>query len=236
MDVEVIEGDCLAIMGGMETGSADCVITDPPYGIEYHHGGMSERGRSPFQIEWGAIAGDDKPDGRWLHEAFRVMKDGAALYLVTRWDVEPEWRGLLRDAGFRLNQRLTWHKRVTGKGDLQGTYGPTCEDVLFASRGRHRLNHRPSMLLDVGCVPTWEHRYHPHQKPTALPRVLIEASTRPDDLVLDPFVGSGTTLVACRKAGRRGIGIEVDERYIPIIHRRLSAAATPLFDLAPKGG
>jgi hypothetical protein len=146
-----------------------------------------------------------------------------------RWDVEPEWRRLLKDAGFLIKQRLTWHKRSTGRGDIDGTFSPTCEDVLFASKGRHVLSHRPSMLLDVGCVPTWEKRHHPHQKPIALPRVLIEASTKHGDVVLDPFAGSGTTAVACMKAGRRCIAIELDTQYIPIIELRVRGAETPLF-------
>jgi DNA modification methylase len=228
-DITIIHGDCLERMREIPDGSVSLVATDPPYGVEYHHGNQSKGGRSPDQVEWGTILGDDKPDGRWLCEAHRVMCDGAAIYLVTRWDVEPEWRRLLAEANFRVNQRLTWHKRSSGKGDIQGTYSPTCEDVLFASKGRHVLNHRPSMLLDVGCVPTWEKRFHPHQKPVALFKGLIEASTKHGDLVLDPFVGSGSTLVACMKTGRRGIGIELDERYITVIERRVKAAETPLF-------
>lgn len=230
--IELHHGDCLEILPTLEAESVDCVIADPPYGIAYDTpkgAQKSAKRNTTGLVDWGAIVGDDAPDGRWLAECFRVMKDDTALYLMTRWDVEPEWRRLLRDAGFRVNQRLIWHKRDHGKGDLMGTYAQTCEDVLFASKGRHILNHRPPTLLDVGCVPTWEHRHHPHQKPVALPKLLIGASTQPGDVVLDPFVGSGTTLVACMKTGRRGIGIEIDNRFIPAIRRRLKDAETPLF-------
>jgi DNA modification methylase len=230
-DIQVIHGDALLVLPTLAEGSVDAIVTDPPYGIGYEHGEQSASGRSGYKIEWAPIAGDGAPDGGWLVEAYRIMRPGAALYLCTRWDVEPQWRSLLAEAGFKVCQRLTWHKRVGGKGDLKGTYAPTCEDVIFASKGRHILNRRPESLLDVGCVPTWEKRFHPHQKPVALPKLLIEASTRRDDLVLDPFAGSGSTLVACLKSGRKAIGIEIDPQYVEIINRRLAAASTPLLDI-----
>jgi DNA modification methylase len=234
-DVTLWLGDCLERMAEIPDASVDCIVTDPPYGIEYATGNhadcdRSEGKRSNGHVEWASIAGDDRPDGRWLAEAFRVLKPGAAIYLVTRWDVEPEWRDLLRSSDFRVMQRLVWHKRVHGKGDLTGTWATTCEDVLFASKGRHRLNKRPSMLLDVGCVPTWEKRFHPHQKPVALPERLILNSTQAGDVVLDPFMGSGTTGMACFNADRRFVGIEKDPAIFATASRRLAAhlASTPL--------
>lgn len=234
-DIRVILGDCLDELPSLEADSVDCIVTDPPYGINYKHGSRATGNKggnrySDGHIEWPSIEGDGEPDGRWLGEAFRILKGGSALYLVTRWDVEPVWRDLLRGAGFRVVQRLTWHKRDHGKGDLKGTYSPTCEDVLFASKGRHLLNSRPSMLIDVGCVPTWERRFHPHQKPIPLAKQLIEVSTKHGDLVLDPFAGSGCTPIASLKSGRRCIAIETEAHYVDIIHRRLKAAGTPLFE------
>lgn len=228
-DVTLILGDCLDVLKGLPDGSIDAVVTDPPYGINYHHGNQaggprSTGGKPTCQVKWPSIAGDSEIDGRWLAEAFRVLKVGGAAYLCTRQDVEPEWRRLVVAAGFTFKQRLTWHKRVGGKGDLAGTYAPTTEDVIFASKGRHRLNRRPSMLLDVGCVPTWEYRHHPHQKPVALPRLLMEASTRPGDLVLDPYMGSGTTGMACMMTGRRFIGIESDPTYFVVAEARIASA------------
>lgn len=234
-DVTLMLGDCLERMADIPDGSVDLIACDPPYGIGYEHGTRAHENKggrrySDRHVEWASIAGDDEPDGRWLGEAFRVMKTGAALYLTTRWDVEPKWRDLLRSAGFRLMQRLTWHKRDHGKGDLTGTWATTCEDVLFASRGRHRLNRRPSMLLDVGCVPTWERRHHPHQKPVSLFERLILNSSQPGDMVLDPFAGSGTTLIAAINAGRRAIGIEKDPAIFATATSRIAAhqARTPL--------
>lgn len=211
----LICADAREVLPTVESGSVAMVFADPPYGIKYTKGGapVGKRTRSAEQIGWDAIAGDDAVDGWWLPHAQRALRDGGAAYVCTRWDVEPEWRRQAAAAGFRVKQRLTWHKRVTGKGDLKGTYGQSCEDVLFLTKGRHILNHRPSMLLDVGCVPTWERRHHPHQKPVELPQRLIEVSTQAGDLVADFMMGSGAAAVAAIRSGRRFLGIEKDRRY-----------------------
>jgi DNA modification methylase len=119
---------------------------------------------------------------------------------------------------------LIWHKRVHGKGDLRGTYAPTCEDVIFATKGRHILNNRPSMLLDCGCVPTWEYRYHPHQKPEALIEILLRTSMQEGEVVFDPFIGSGTTAVAALKLGRHFYGCDINPEYVRLTNERIEKA------------
>ena len=225
--VVVHQGDCLDLLRRLPDGCVDAVITDPPYGVGYEAGGKpaGPATRTLGHVAWDSIIGDDEVRTEWLTEAFRVLRPGSALYLCCRWDVEPEWRAGLVAAGFTVKQRLTWHKRVGGKGDLTGTYAPTVEDVLFATKGRHELNHRPPSLLDVGCVPTWEFRYHPHQKPVELPALLIKASTQPGDVVLDPFAGSGTTGLACLRWDRRFIGCELDPTHYATAVRRLDHAS-----------
>jgi DNA modification methylase len=219
-------GDVMDILPQLERASFQCLMSDPPYGVDYHHGGnpcgVNGKRYSEHQVKWGQIAGDKVPAGEWLPHAYLAMRDGAAVYLVTRWDVEPDWREMLVNAGFLLKQRLTWHKQDHGKGDLDGTWAPTCEDVLFATKGRHLLNRRPSMLLDICCVPTWEYRHHPHQKPTALGERCISNSTQNGDMVLVPFSGSGSELIAAKACGCRAVGIEVEERYCEIAANRLS--------------
>lgn len=222
MQPEVFVGDCLVWLSGLQSDSVDLIVTDPPYGIGYEKGGQPTTGRNSNQVNWSPILGDDRVDGRWLIEAFRVLRPGSALYMCCRWDVEPEWRLLAKAAGFLVKQRLTWHKRVNNKGDLKGTWAGTCEDVLFLTKGRHILNNRPSMLLDVGCVPTWERRYHPHQKPVKLMQALIENSSRVMDLVVDPFLGCGTTGLAAKYTNRRFMGCEVDESMAELAYKRLT--------------
>src|SRR5690348_15301505 len=99
-------GDCLEILPRYTDASVDAIVTDPPYGIDYGKQPFKSHGRSMRVVDWRPIAGDHQPDGQWLGEAFRVMRDGAALYLCTRWDVEPQWRTMIQEAGFRVKQRL----------------------------------------------------------------------------------------------------------------------------------
>lgn len=174
-------------------------------------------------VEWNPIHGDDKIDGSWLTGAFRVMKEGGAIYMHCRWDVEPQWREIIRAAGFKIAQRLTWDKgRFGGAGDLNGTYRPTCEDILFATKGRHELKFRPDMLISIPCIPSFRMRHHPHQKPQALAELFIGVSSKAGDLVYDPFCGSGTTLAAAQKLGRRWMGSEIDPRWAAIAKERMA--------------
>lgn len=200
--------DCLSSYDN----NVDLIVTDPPYGIGYDIGGQPTTAERLNQVQWSPIVGDDKVDGSWLPYAYKALRPGAALYMCCRWDVEPVWRQQAQQAGFLVKQRLTWHKRVHGKGDLKGTWATTCEDVLMLTKGRHILNSRPSMLLDAGCVPTWEMRYHPHQKPVCLFDILIQTSSQPGDLVVDPFLGSGSSGVSAKQLGRRFVGCEIDQQ------------------------
>lgn len=227
-NVWLYSGDCVSILNALDGGVADMVVTDPPYGISFHHGNQSAGGRSSKQVKWGEIANDKDINKDWMPAIYRSLVEGGAMYLCTRWDVEPKWRDACAAAGFLLKQRLTWHKRVNGKGDLRGTYGPTCEDVLFCTKGRHILNKRPSMLLDAGCVPTWEKRFHPHQKPISLMRALIDNSSQIGDVVLDPFMGSGSTGLAAVQSGRGFIGIELNQSYYEAAVSRIDAELTRL--------
>jgi len=219
--ITLYHADCREILPLLEPGSVDLVLTDPPYGIGYTHGNSSPNGRSGVTVQWEPIDGDDTVRGDWLASVFDTCGDSACLFLHCRWDVEPQWREEIRAAGFRLNQRLIWHKKAGGKGDIAGTFAPTCEDVLFASRGRATLIGRPSMLLDTGCIPTWERRFHPHQKPQMLAEVLAATTTVPAQTILDPFAGSGTTLRAAKDLGRKCIGVEIEKKYCDIIVERL---------------
>lgn len=217
--IAIFHGDVREVLPALAPASFDCLMTDPPYGIGYERMNGADRSGP---VQWEAIAGDEAVSGDWLKLAFPLLADGSAVYLCTRWDVEPQWRDELASAGFDVKQRLIWHSGLHGKGDLKGTWADTCEDVIFASKGRHILNHRWSMLLDVGCIPTWEIRYHPHQKPIGLSGRLIGNSTSRGKSVLVPFCGSGSELIGAKGAGCRAVGIELEERYCEVAARRLA--------------
>lgn len=225
-EVTVMHGDCLELMKGIPDGSVDVVMADPPYGARRPSAWRSATER--FE----EVDGNDGVHPEWLAGAFRVLADGGCAYVFCCWDRLEEWRAAMSDVGLKVRSCIVWDKMDHGLADLKTCWAPQHEMVLFGAKGRHELSgKRPKDVLRVPRVPSSK-LDHPYQKPVPLVIPLIEASSRPNGVVLDPFAGSGTTGVACRKAGRQCILIEKDEQYIPIIRRRLRDAATPLFDEA----
>jgi len=206
----------------MADDSVDLVLTDPPYGIEY---------QSAWRIDskrFDPLINDDVILIEWIKESYRVLKDGCALYCFTRWDVYPQWKAEIEAAGFIIKNLIVWDRMVHGLGDLRGCYAPQYDLIVFASKGRHILkNGRPKDVLRYDRVPP-EHLTHPTEKPVRLIEELIMNSSRENDLILDPFLGSGTTLISCRRTGRNGCGFELCPDYDEVIRKRIRAKDTSI--------
>lgn len=213
---KIYQGDCLQVMGGVDSNSIDCVITDPPYGIDY------QSARRTDKSQWKPkIKNDLVPFTAWTDEAFRVMKDCSGLLCFTRWDTEQVFRDALGKSGFVCKQQIIWDKIVHGMGDLRGDFASQHENIIFAVKGRFVFKgKRPKSIFRVQRVSPTD-LLHPNEKPIELLESLINAVTSEGDLVLDPFSGSGTTAVAAINTKRDWLGIELEERYVEIANKRI---------------
>lgn len=175
---------------------ADVIVTDPPYGMAYR----SKRGET--------VAGDRDTELRdWLLEQWQ---ERPALVFGTWRAGRPVCRAL-----------LVWDKgRSPGMGDLSLPWGPSHEEIYV--RGHGWVGSRQGSVLQVDGIParSAQRPDHPTPKPVALMRKLLEHC--PEGVVLDPFMGSGSTLVAAKELGRRAIGVEIEERYCRLAVERLS--------------
>jgi site-specific DNA-methyltransferase (adenine-specific) len=171
------------------------------------------------------IIGNDAVHGEWLRDV--QVSNGGACYVFCTWDTLEEWRQELLKAGLRVRSCVVWDKVRHGLADLKTCWAPRHEMILFAANGRHELiGRRPvDVLREQRVTPV--SLCHPYQKPVALICRVLEASR---GTVLDPFMGSGTTLVAAKKLNRRAIGIEMEERYCEIAAKRLEQG---VFDFGP---
>lgn len=189
---------------------ASAIVTDPPYGMSYRSG-WSEA----------TVSGDETADVR---DAVLRAWGGAAL-VFGRWSVP-------RPAGTRV--RLVWDKgEWPGMGDLRLPWGPSDEEIYVIGDGF--TGKRTGTVLRVNRVGA-ALADHPTEKPVALLQRLIDAC--PAGVILDPFMGGGTTLVAAKRLGRKAIGIEIEERYCEIAARRLAQGVLPLsptYTNAPAG-
>ena len=193
----------------MPDESVNAIITDPPYGINY-------------DSQTGARIKNDKAPFIWfLYDAFRVLKSGGTLLCFTRWDVEQTFIDAIELAGFRVKSEVIWDKVYHGMGDTKAAFAPAHENIVFAIKGKYSFpGGRPKDLVTFSKLGSAQ-MIHPTEKPVGLIANLITAVTKPDDLILDPFAGSGSTLVAAKKSGRRFIGVELDDEYYEKARRRI---------------
>lgn len=183
------------------------------YGINY----VSQTGAS--------IKNDKSPFIWFLYDAFRVLKSGEAgrggLICFTRWDVEQTFIDAMKIAGFNVKSEVIWDKVYHGMGDTKAAFAPSHENIVFAVKGKYSFpGSRPKDLVTFPKINSSK-MVHPTEKPVGLLANLISSVTKPGDLILDPFAGSGSTLVAAKKTGRRFIGIELDDDYFVTAQRRI---------------
>ncbi|HYG66293.1 MAG TPA: site-specific DNA-methyltransferase [Anaeromyxobacteraceae bacterium] len=208
--------EAMALLGSLPDASVPLIVADPPYGIGYHsnrHKGKNPH--APVARDWNFQIGG------FLRECGRVLADGGALYLFTRWDVYPLWAPAVEPAGLKLRNCIAWVKNVHSSGDLAGDYGNRREEVMFCVKGRHvRRGHRWSNVWEFDRVPPTQ-ALHPTQKPLPLVDRIVTAGSDPGDLVVDPFSGSGTTALSARGLGRQFLVGDVDPAMVRLTRRRL---------------
>lgn len=217
--VELIQGDCLEVMRGMGDKSVDAVITDPPYGINYQSARRIDKD-DRFPI----ISGDTNLNLDWIYQSFRITKNDGCLFCFCRWDTEQQFKQIIIDAGWKLQSQVIWDRGIHGLGDLKRQYAPMHDNALFATKQDFEFpSHRPKSVYRVDRVHG-DKLLHPTQKPNGLmKRITIDLSKK-DATILDPFMGSGTTGVACVQTNRNFIGIEIDKGYFDIAQERIRVA------------
>jgi len=206
-------GDCIEIMKEIPDGSIDLIVADPPYGISY----KSNFRKQKFE----KLQNDDVVLVDWLNNAFRVLKTDGAMYCFTRWDIYPDWFAIVSEL-FKIKNCIVWYKKGGGLGDLKSGYIYNHEFIIYAIKGNH-------VLKEKRCSDVWEIQkdiaikyLHPTQKPVSLIEKIIIKSSDINDTILDPFLGSGTTAIACLQTNRNFIGIEIEPKYVEIANKRIS--------------
>ena len=207
--VTLIEGDARSFLAGLQSESIDLVVTDPPY--EFAGGRRRE--------DWF----EDLPDDAWtgvLAELHRVLCPDRHAYVFCDRRTHRVFDAAAREAGFRVHEPLIWDKDWIGTG--AGPWRSRYELILFLEKG-HRAGNRRD-LANVLRVRR-PHRGYLTEKPVALVRTLIDQSSAPGELVLDPFCGSGNVGAAARELGRRALVCDVAPGFAA---QRLRLAAVVL--------
>jgi site-specific DNA-methyltransferase (adenine-specific) len=196
----------LEIMKDMPDKSVDLVLTDPPYGMNFVS--------NYRKIKYEGIKGDDRYPVEVLQELLRLSKK--AVYVFCRWDNLVELP--------KPKSVLAWVKNNWSMGDLKHEHGRQWEAIAFYPQEEHEFIER---IPDVIKCRRTENVCHPTQKPVGICRRIIEANK--GDVIFDPFMGSGTTGMACKELGRNFIGIEIDEKYFEIAKKRIANTQESMF-------
>lgn len=237
MDKELVAicGDAIDEMEKLPSESVRLIIADPPYNLNKNYGNNQDK--REFQ-EYLAFS------QKWLTEAKRVLTDDGSIYIFMGMRyISYIYTILEQELGFTFNSWITWHY-TQGIGKTKG-FSPRHDDILMFTKHPQKF----VFNLDAVRVPqkfyravnnmrganpgnVWKFSHvhycnknrkkHPTQKPEGLFERMILASTDMGDTVLDPFVGSGTTLRVCQQTSRHGIGIDINPEYIAMTLERLA--------------
>ncbi|HKV04148.1 MAG TPA: site-specific DNA-methyltransferase [Candidatus Acidoferrales bacterium] len=246
----IYEADCLQELSSWPDASVDCCITDPPYNMSKKKGlGWAYSKHVTMQEKWDIFSKDEYASFTrdWLKSVCRVVKPNGNLLIFGSFHniylIGFVLQNLLER---RILQQVTWFKpnaqpNITGRLLTEST-----EFVIWAVNAPPEeakgwtFNYADAKLFNAGkqlrnmwtipYTPASEKQLgtHPTQKPIALLMRMVKIWTRPEDVVLDCFLGTGTTAVACEALGRKWVGIEKDEKYVVITQRRLAGVQREL--------
>jgi site-specific DNA-methyltransferase (adenine-specific) len=252
MTVTLHLGDCLDYMRTMPDNSVDAVITDPPYSsggayrsdrnqkteTKYQHTAETTRSYASFSGDNRDQRSFEKWCAWWMSAALRATREGGVLGCFIDWRNLSSVIDSLQMGGWVFRGVTPWHKG-TDQRPVKGWFRRNIEYIAWGSKGPMLTGH----LSEGECLDgMFFHRingtekFHQTGKPIELMQDIV--SVRPNtDTVLDPFMGSGTTGVACVKTGRNFIGCEIDPTYFAIAQRRIedAQAQLPLFTEATHG-
>jgi len=244
----VIEGDCLAALAGLPAASVDLVFADPPYNLQL--GGDLHRpdnsrvdGVEEAWDKFADFAEYDRFARDWLAACRRVLKPTGALWVIGTYHNVFRLGAAVQDLGFWILNDVIWRKS-NPMPNFRGRRFTNAHETLlwcaYAKEARYTFNYEAMKALneDLQMRSDWliplcggperlrdpdGKKAHPTQKPEALLHRVLLASTRPGEVVLDPFFGTGTTGAVAKRLGRRFIGIERDPAYVRIARRRIAA-------------
>lgn len=204
----VIHGDCIDIMSRLPAELADFALTDPPYAVRYHNRNGQQL-RNDDNTAWIAPA---------FRQLYRLLKPDAFCVSFYGWNKADIFISAWKAAGFRVVDQFIFPKRYA------------------SSTGAIERRHEAAYLLAKGDPPNpakpppsvvpWQYtgnKLHPTQKPLGVLKPLIAAFTKPGQMILDPFAGSGSILIAAKQLNREAIGIEIDAGHYRTAHNRLNA-------------
>ena len=252
---QIVRGDCIAAMRAMPDKSVDMIFADPPYNLQlggelFRPDGSHVDAVTDDWDKFDTFAAYDAFTRAWLAEAHRILKDTGSIWVIGSYHNIFRVGTAVQDLGYWILNDIVWRK-ANPMPNFRGTrFTNAHETLIWASKGegaKYTFNYRSMKTLndELQMRSDWEFpicggqerlkkdgvKVHPTQKPEALLYRILLACTKPGDVVVDPFFGTGTTGAVAKRLGRHWIGIEREGDYIAAAEERI-AAALPLDESA----
>jgi len=216
--IQTYNDDCMNVLRKIDDLSIDMIVTDPPYGMSF----QSNRAKTGPRHR--KITNDEEVFHEWLPECYRILKTGGGIITFCDWKTSNIWKEHLENYGFKINSQVVWNRLHHGMGDLYGSFSPMHDIIWYATKGRRIFkNKRPSSVLNYKRPSPSQDYGHPTCKPVELMKELIQGTHdgSKEGIIIDPFMGSGSTGVAAKELNLPFIGIEIDKKYYNIAKNRL---------------
>ncbi len=251
---EILQGDCIDWLQRLPERSVDLVFADPPYNLQLS-GDLWRPNMTKVEAvdeAWDRFEGFQAYDAfsqAWLEGCRRVLKDDGTLWVIGTYHNIFRIGAILQDLGFWILNDVLWIK-TNPMPNFRGVRFTNAHETLIwaakSKQARYTFNHQAMKAFNAGkqLRSDWTlplctgperlkvegRKAHPTQKPEALLYRVILASTRPGDLILDPFFGTGTTGVVAKRLHRRWIGIEREEAYVRLAYARIDSTPAEPYD------
>jgi modification methylase len=244
----IINGDCIAAMDTLPASSVDMIFADPPYNLQLEGELVRPNNTKVDAVDddWDKFADFatyDRFTEAWLKSARRILKDDGTIWVIGSYHNIFRVGTKLQDIGYWMLNDVIWRKTNPMPNFRGRRFTNAHETMIWCAKSkdsRHAFNYEAMKALndDLQMRSDWllpicsggerlkdskGRKGHPTQKPEALLHRVILAATKPGDVVLDPFFGSGTTGAVAKRLGRRWIGIERDPAYIDLARKRIAA-------------
>ena len=242
----VLQGNCIDVMNRLPAKSVDMIFADPPYNLQLAQALHRPEGGDFAAVndawdKFDSFAGYDEFTRAWLAAAHRVLKDNGTIWTIGSYHNIFRIGTALQDMGFWVLNDIVWRK-ANPMPNFKGTRFTNAHETLIwcakSEAARYTFNYQAMKALNEELqmrsdwllpITTDNERIkvdgvkaHPTQKPEALLYRILIACTKPGDIVLDPFFGTGTTGAVAKLLGRRWFGIEREQKYIAVAERRIA--------------
>lgn len=228
LNVDCVKGISKLVSDGV---SVDLVVADPPYVISRQSNFHTMKDRKNARTGTSFGSWDEEFDNTpWIEKSFDVLKDGGSLIVFNDFKKVSEVITIATKAGFEFKDVIVWEKTNPMPRNRDRRYVPSLELMVWfvkKKKAKWTFNRDDSVYKSPVMRFASESgggfkRYHPTQKPVKLIEEIINIHSNTGDLVLDPFMGSGTTAISAINTGRKYVGFELDEEYFEVLSERIS--------------